>query len=404
MNIILKKALNIEPEYISKKDDDGIYLKKSKLFEISKLIINSIKENNNEINQYVYDYTNKYKNENLLSMEYNIYKINNLFLDNEMDFLINELKEKFKSTIEMHKNIIDYNHELGMAYVNELNQAIIDHTGEASIGQGFYGRYQLFVSYYTKYVNDANSEEIYNNLEFNFNKIKEEILDFIKIKLSKINDYSFEKYVFKDDFYFIIRMNKELYSIFDKINKYFNKERFISLKTELYNHCFDELQKYSSIKNKTLVEKYEYVYKLSGHGLHWTPSDYEYHFWRLGIKHKRDYNYLRTTNNIEKVNLNTTPSIEYVKNETNLIIENFKERIDQYLSKYINYVQNLYDNIYINLENKINCHNYTEKLFNKYEMIYNDLLDNNSNYGLLNKLYNKNKIEKDIYKIIYQKI
>ena len=404
MNIFLKKALNIEPEYISKKDDDGIYLKKSKLFEISKLIINSIKENNNEINQYVYDYTNKYKNENLLSMEYNIYKINNLFLDNEMDFLINELKEKFKSTIEMHKNIIDYNHELGMAYVNELNQAIIDHTGEASIGQGFYGRYQLFVSYYTKYVNDANSEEIYNNLEFNFNKIKEEILDFIKIKLSKINDYSFEKYVFKDDFYFIIRMNKELYSIFDKINKYFNKERFISLKTELYNHCFDELQKYSSIKNKTLVEKYEYVYKLSGHGLHWTPSDYEYHFWRLGIKHKRDYNYLRTTNNIEKVNLNTTPSIEYVKNETNLIIENFKERIDQYLSKYINYVQNLYDNIYINLENKINCHNYTEKLFNKYEMIYNDLLDNNSNYGLLNKLYNKNKIEKDIYKIIYQKI
>ena len=106
MNIILKKALNIEPEYISKKDDDGIYLKKSKLFEISKLIINSIKENNNEINQYVYDYTNKYKNENLLSMEYNIYKINNLFLDNEMDFLINELKEKFKSTIENIKILL----------------------------------------------------------------------------------------------------------------------------------------------------------------------------------------------------------------------------------------------------------------------------------------------------------
>ena len=30
-------------------------------------------------------------------------------------------------------------------------------------------------------------------------------------------------------------------------------------------------------------------------------------------------------------------------------------------------------------------------------MIYRDLLNNNSNYGLLNKLYNKNKIEKDIY-------
>ena len=66
MNNILQKALNIQPEYISKKDDDGIYFKKTKLFEISKLIINSIKKNNNEINQHVFDYTNKYKNENLL--------------------------------------------------------------------------------------------------------------------------------------------------------------------------------------------------------------------------------------------------------------------------------------------------------------------------------------------------
>ena len=66
MNNILQKALNILPEYISKKDDDGIYFKKTKLFEISKLIINSIKKNNNEINQHVFDYTKKYKNENLL--------------------------------------------------------------------------------------------------------------------------------------------------------------------------------------------------------------------------------------------------------------------------------------------------------------------------------------------------
>ena len=124
-------------------------------------------------------------------MEYNIYKINNLFLDNEMDFLINELKEKFKSTVEIHKKNIDYNHELGMAYVNDLEREMSYHIDEG-----------LFISYYTKYVNDANSEEIYNNLEYNFNKIKGEIFDFIKIKLSKINDYSFGKNVFKDNFLF----------------------------------------------------------------------------------------------------------------------------------------------------------------------------------------------------------
>ena len=114
-------------------------------------------------------------------MEYNIYKINNLFLDNEMDFLINELKEKFKSTVEIHKKNIDYNHELGMAYVNDLEREMSYHIDEG-----------LFISYYTKYVNDANSEEIYNNLEYNFNKIK----------LSIINDYSFGKNVFKDNFLF----------------------------------------------------------------------------------------------------------------------------------------------------------------------------------------------------------
>jgi len=55
-------------------------------------------------------------------MQYNLYKINNLFLLNEIEFLYNELKKAAYNTIEMHKKRIDYNYKLASDYLDQLKK------------------------------------------------------------------------------------------------------------------------------------------------------------------------------------------------------------------------------------------------------------------------------------------
>jgi len=391
-NNFLKKAVNIQPEYLN--NESEIYKKKDELLNISKLIIEQINEESNDINKYINDYINKYKEENIYNMQYNLFKIHNLFLENETESLLNQLKKVFISSLELHKRNIDYNYNLGMAYVNELHKEIIGyHDGDANIGKGFLKKYQKFLNYYTQYIYDANSEEVYNNLELSFNEIKVEIFNFIKNKILSINEYYFAKDIYKDNFSFINRMNSELFSIIEKINQYFSEDRFNLFKTELMTFSLNELQNYNKPKNKSFVNAYEYIRKHCN-GIHWTPSDWEYHFYVLCcIRRSRNYNWLKTTNNIEKVNMDISPSINYVKKNSKPIFENFKKRVDKYLSKYINYIQMLYKNLHSYVENKINNNTNIQTLLNNYKNIFDYLLKYNSNFGLVKKLLNNTDVD-----------
>ena len=108
-----------------------------------------------------------------------------------------------------------------------------------------------------EYVLLANSEEIYKNLEDNYLKIKNHIFNFLKNKLSNIENFNFEYY--RENFDFIRRINNELFLIYERFNKYFSEERFELLKAEFIPYSLNELTEYNKIYNKTFVEKYEYI-------------------------------------------------------------------------------------------------------------------------------------------------
>ena len=394
----IKNITNLEPEYLNNNTD--IYEKKEKLFIISKSISDEINKEINEINKYIKEYTNNFKENNLYNIQYNYYKLNNLFLLNETEFLYNELKNALYYTIEMHKKRIDYNYKLAFDYLEQLKEPKDSKKKNFYIGTGLINKYQSFINKFTKYIALANSDDIYNNLESNYMRIRNEIFDLLKDALSKIEKYYFENDIYKEVFFFINRINLELNTIFNKINEYFSEEKFEFLKTEFLLYSLDELEKYNEKKNNELEELYNYI--LKDQGMKDNDEDYCYKKKQGFVKklfkgNKYKCENVDATNNINNVNIDVSNIKDYLNNIADNLVKNQKNKINIILSNYVNCIQNLYKNLYTYVEGKINNNNNIQLLFNNYENVYKKLIDSNSNYGLLGKLYNQITNEKLTY-------
>ena len=393
-----KKLLDNIPNYINYIQIlNNIYYKKDRLFDITKSITNEINKEINDINNFVIKYTNEYKKYNLYNMDYYLYKLNNLFLDSESNCLFNELRAVFNYTIELHKKRIDDNYKLAIEYISQVKGAVLGHQGDhIDIGTGAVKKYIKFREMFEEYIYLANSEEIYDNLKHNYIKIKNEVFDFVKKKITNITEFYFESDIYKENFDFIRRINNELFIIVENINKFFNEERYESLKAEFLIYSVNELTQYNEIYNKTLVDIFESARSLAN-GISDTDADFSYWFrlWHGG-KCKTRYMYVGATNNINLVELNVSHIFEYMNNKTTKIINNFIFRIDEYLSQYINCTQILFNNLYLYIENKINNYNNIEKLLFNYTKIFNELLITNSNFGLFANLQNNYQLVGEI--------
>ena len=94
---IIYKALNITPEYLN--EDSNINKNKKILFEISKNITDIINQEIKEINEYVFSFSNKYIEENIYNIHYNLYYFRKLFSDDEMSDLLHEFYLLLNRTI-----------------------------------------------------------------------------------------------------------------------------------------------------------------------------------------------------------------------------------------------------------------------------------------------------------------
>ena len=378
-------------------NNSNIYYKKETLFNTSKKIVEKINTEINEINNFTRNYINNFKDEKLYDIYYDLDKINNLFSFNEANSLFNEFKDAFNHSIEIHKDRIDYNYKLGIEYVEDLHDHIFRiHAGDnLNIGRGSLEKYWKFRTMTEEYVLLANSEDIYNNLEENYLKIQSHIFNFLKNKLSIIENFNFGYY--EENFDFIKRINNEIFLIYERFNKFFSKDRFELLKAEFIPYSLNELTECNKMYNQTFVEKYEYITSRIG-GAYDTDSDYRY-WWKkwYGSVRNRPDNWVSKTNFIYSVDINITHTLEYMNNITELIIENYIMKIDEYLSKYIISIQNLYNYLYSYILNKINDHTNIRELFNDYEIIFDKILIFNSNNGLVKKLYSKIGKDKEIY-------
>ena len=394
-NIVIN-ITKLQPEYSNKNSD--INKKRNNLFDISKSIVNKINNEITYISSYIKNYLIEYKEENIYNIYYNLYKLTELFLEKEMDSLLNELKNIITSTISLHKNTIDSNYKLGFDLLDELENEItvIHKKHKTYIGKGFFEKYEKFIENYNKYISSIFSDDskILENLKNNYNKIKTEIITFCNNKLLSINNYGFESSIYKDNFNFIQKLNIKLSSIFEKIKIYFDDNRFSMFKSEVIQIFSNNLNNYNNEKLTSFTDIYSKIFDFTK-GLSSTDEDFAYlkeNFWTYihFAKPKQKPITLQRTNNIDYFSMDISQQINYVDQNIGPVIANFKKKIDNYLPNYINYIQNIYKNLDLYLKNKIKNNDNIQILFNNYGNIFDNLLNVDSNYGLSQRLYNIN--------------
>ena len=241
------------------------------------------------------------------------------------------------------------------------------------------------------------SEDFLNLLEKYFFKLRDDILHHVKNKIFSINVYYFNHEYYNKTFYFNEQSNNEILKIIDNINNFYNELNIdANIKIKAVNLAQEILQPYHNKKIKELDKFYDRLYdRTTDWHIKSDEKDFCYSYWRyLFFGWKNKYLYTKHHNNINKVLKDLKITDEYLLNETNIIFRNFTTKIDKYLNRYVKYCQNLYSHLKHYVENKIN-NSSTKNLMENYFNVYNNMVVNSSNEGLLSKMDNKLKLIKD---------
>ena len=195
------------------------------MFNLSINITKIINEEINEINNYIKNYTYKYFEENIYNMNKNIFYFKKAFTKEEMKKLLNEFYLLLNRTIKEHfKELIDYNFNLSNQVFDEENRYFSIYSGEDRrfMASGFISRYHEYKAKFEEFLVLTYSEEFLNLLEKYFYKLRDDILNLIKRKIS-FNKYYFYNDLYKELFYFQEQINENILEIIDIINDYYNE-------------------------------------------------------------------------------------------------------------------------------------------------------------------------------------
>ena len=271
------------------------------------------------------------------------------------------------------KEVLTYNYNLGIEWLQEVANALIPlHKRDECLQSEFYTKYSKFIKVFESFLPNAYSDtsiEVYRKY---YNQIKKDILDLINSKMRKINYYYFNISIYDDNFYFVYQINNEIEYLINNLNNYYSDDYFdteiaiyiYSITSESLKNINEELRaKFESLK-KTCEKYTDYV-----RGRNW--GDYCWNNRR--ISHKWHYYSVPHTNNYKKLD-NTFTNIEnFIKNESNLIIQKFTNNFSPYLNTYINDIQTLFDNIYNYTETKLKSNEDLNELINQYLEILNNM-------------------------------
>ena len=117
-NNILFESIKLNPQYF---DEESILMKNRQiLFILTKNITKQANLEINDIYQFIYNNTKKFKDENIYNIYYNLYQLKKIFSNEQMSNLLNEFIELIKIFTNKKKyeieEIIDYNYNL----INEV--------------------------------------------------------------------------------------------------------------------------------------------------------------------------------------------------------------------------------------------------------------------------------------------
>ena len=417
-NNILFQSMKIEPEYLNKNSD--IIAKKHELFNITSSIINEVNQKNIEINKYIENYIKEYYENNFYNLYYNIHNFKKYFMGEEMKNLFIEFYNLIIITIKTKlKNIFYKNYNLVKQALDEENSLFdakcdIFWFKDLYMGSSFKDKFESYIDITNEFFKSSLRDlpKIATNY---FTKIKVEIENKVKNEINFLNKYYFDDKLYKE--YFINFENIKngiLNTSFDQIQ--FSQTKSL-IDYESRNIISNEIYNISQNLTNSTIDYFNKILRRATKGIMNTKSDFVFRYYIIvpidehyNIKHK---NY---TNELES---NLTNINNYMLSETNKIIKKYIAKFDKYLSNYIKISQNLYTNLYKDINLKINNLDNIKYLTNNYKLLFSDIISNNSNYKLLKSLYynslpnislyftnienNINLIQEDYFKLYYLK-
>jgi len=415
---ILLQSMKIEPEYLN--DNSDIISKKNSLFNITSSIINEVNQKNIEMNNYIENYTKYYYENNFYNLQYNIFNIKKYFMDEEMNKLFKEFANLINYTIKTKlKNMFYKNYELAMQALDEENSLFDSKCNilwwkNLYMGSSFRDKFYNYTNITTQ-LYESSLSDLPNFAVYCFEKIKTDIENKVKNKINSLQKYYFNDKLYKE--YFITFENIKndiLNSLFDQI-KFEDKSIQIEMdSTSIINNEIGNI--FQSLTNST-INYFAKTLSRATQDVMDTESDFVYRFYVIFTFN--EYYSIEHKNYTDELERNLTNIKNYILTETNNIIKRHINKFDKYLTNYTKIIQDLYSYLYNNINSEINNLDNIKYLANNYKLLFSDIISNNSNYKLLENLYNNsipnislyftnienniNLIHEDYFKLYYLK-
>ena len=145
------------------------------------------------------------------------------------------------------------------------------------------------------------SSDIIDIFEKNFYNLRDEILNYVKKKISLINQYYFDNKLYSNLFYYISQVTNEILNLIDNINNYFSEIKFDGqIQSYILNIIQDTLPDYDDKLSKEFQKLYDLIYSISDK-IKDDGRDFCWSRWRTFKGWKNYYLYTKHTNNIKKV-------------------------------------------------------------------------------------------------------
>ena len=370
---IIEKIKKLQPEYLNK--NSLLIENKRKLFSILNLIDESINNEINDINDNIFNIIKNFKRNKQYSFYLYLSKIKKCFLDDSMGILRQKFENLINDTINIAlNNMLIYNYNLGIEWLQEIAKALTPlHKRNECLQASFYSKYSLFVEAYQLLLPDYYSEEnieVYRKYYF---KIRNTILDSIRMKIININYYYFNNSVYSNSFYFISQIMSEIEYIINNLENYYAEDYFdsklipfiIKYTSEKLSPINEQLNKDFENLRKT-CEAYTDCLRHS-----WDNGDYCWNNNR--VLKKWHYYKVAHTNNYLYLDVSFDKAEEFIKNGSNIIIREFINSFSNDLDSLIKDTQSLFDNIYNFTEKKLKNNQSLNELIGNYKNILDNM-------------------------------
>ena len=409
---IIEKVKQLKPEYLN--NNSILIEKKEKLFEIVNLIDININEEVNEINKYIISYTKEFKIKRQYNIYYNLYNFRKSFIGTSMDNLRLSFDKLINDTVLISiQGIMTKNYNLGIQWLEEVAERLVPlHKRDECLQKEFYNKYSEFIKVYESFLPNAYNDKFIEVYRKYFNIIRNNIITTVLSKMSKINYFYFNISIYKDNFYFISQINKEIEYLTKNLENYYSDDYFDS-KLAIYIYEFtsktlgpinDKLyKKFEELRKK--CERYTDCVRNREWGDYvWNDNRVITNWHYRDVPHTENYKNLETSfNNVEN----------FIKTESSKIINKFINGFSNFLNSYLKEIQNLFDDLYSYTEKKIKTNEGLDKLINQYLEILdimNEIAENEINFDekniefYLQNVHNKtNDIEADFFENYYLK-